>query len=291
MMEDNWRGWAELDTHVCARCVDDGYLKSLISENCMEQTCDYCGRRTDELSAAPTAIIQEAIGRTVYYYFNDPTAAGVPWEGGESVIEPTDTLDVLLSIGLECQGKLFEDIQSAFIDTAWVQASGGHWAASHPHEVLSDSWSRFCYSVKHEVRYFFSSLEADVPWEYSSLELLTRIGKLVDERSLISILPRDMLLYRVRERGLDEEWKIDGSSMGAPPLEKSRAGRMNPAGVSYLYLAHEIETGFAEVLGTPPCVAAYGEFSVKRELSVIDLCQISLPSIFDESLRDVREDL
>lgn len=81
MMEAEERGWHALDTYVCADCVEDEFLKSLISNNCETDTCDYCGRKSDELIAAPTEVIQEAIAGAVFYYFNDPTNAGVPATG------------------------------------------------------------------------------------------------------------------------------------------------------------------------------------------------------------------
>ena len=113
---------------------------------------------------------------------------------------------------------------------------------------------------------------------------------MVDELGLVSTLPVDMRLFRVRERQSHDTWAVDAKEMGPPPNEKARAGRMNPAGISYFYLAREIETAYAEVLSGPPCQASHVEFAIVSELKVLDLCQVPpLPSIFDEGLRDVRE--
>lgn len=291
MMEAEERGWNAPDTHVCADCVVDEFLKSLIKNSSDQDTCDYCGRASDQAIAAPTEVIMEAVAGAVYYYFNDPTSAGVPWDGGAPAFEPTDTGDVLMSIGLYCHDDLFSDIEGAFINWSWVRSAGGHWSSSHPHEQLSGSWERFVHAVKHETRYFFTSLKSEEPGEYSPAGLLEKIGELVDQLSLISHLPVGMLLYRVRERSNDESWENIAKEMGPPPRDRARAGRMNPAGISYLYLAQELETALAEVLSGPPCGAAYAEFLVRRELNVIDLCQIHLPSVFDSDLRDVREGL
>ena len=292
MLEAEERGWYALDTHVCADCIEDKHLKSLIEDNCEANTCDYCGRESDEPIAAPTEIIQAAIARAVYYYFNDPASAGVPWDEGAPAIEPTYTADVLMSVGLECHEDLFEAIEESFVDNAWVLAAGGNWTSSHPNEDLSYSWDSFVHTIKHETRYFFSSLKSDEPGEYSPGRLLTKIAELVGNLSLVSHLPVGMLLYRVRERRNNDGWEVNATEMGPPPKEKVGAGRMNPPGIPYFYLAHELETALAEVLSGPPTEASYAEFKLSKELVVLDLCEIhALPSIFNDDLRDVREGL
>jgi len=290
MMEAVERGWWPLETHVCADCVVDEYLKSLIETNCKSDTCNYCGRQSDKPIAAPTEVIQEAIASAVYYYFNEPTDAGVPWDE-DPLIESTDTDDVLMGVGLDCNQDLFDDIAEAFVNSAWVPAAGGHWASSHPHQELSYSWESFVHTVKHETRYFFSNLETDETGEYSPSGFLKRVGALVNELPLVSRLPVGMSLYRVRERRHNDDWQIGTTEMGPPPRSKASAGRMNPAGISYFYLAKELETALAEVLSGPPCIAAHAEFKILSELTVIDLCEILQPSIFDDSFRDVREGL
>jgi RES domain-containing protein len=70
--------------------------------------------------------------------------------------------------------------------------------------------------------------------------------------------------------------------MGAPPSKKARAGRMNPAGISYLYLAFEQETALAEVIGSPPCTAIIAQFQTLHELRILDLTKLPVvSSIFD----------
>lgn len=292
MQEAEDRGWDAPETHVCADCVEDEYLKSLIQDHAEADTCDYCGCHAAEPIAAPTKVVMEAVAGTVYYYFDDPTSAGVPWDEGASIIEPMYTAEVLMDIGLDCHDGLFSDIEAAFQNWGWVSAAEGHWASSHPHQRMSYSWSSFVYAVKHRTRYFFTSMERGEPGEYSPHELLQKIGKLVQDLSLVSTLPAEMRFYRVRARGESDTWEICARELGPPPEEKARAGRMNPAGISYLYLAYELETAIAEVLSGPPCKAAFAEFQVTRNLTVIDLCQVPpLPSIFDNEHRDIREGL
>jgi hypothetical protein len=67
---------------------------------------------------------------------------------------------------------------------------------------------------------------------------------------------------------------------------------MNPAGISYFYLAFEQETAVAEVIDKPPCHAAIGAFEVKKELTFLDLTELPpLPSMFNSDYSEEREGL
>lgn len=290
------RGWQELDSHVCANCVEDPYLKMVVEDDADSLECDFCGQKTLSNSAAPVTALMGPIASAVFYYFNEPADAGVPYESREGgyAVEPTDIRDVLCSLPLNCNDDLFEAIADAFVNDAWVPAAGGHWASSHPNEEMHASWHSFVYLVKHEVRYFFlhdNAASGDTDNE-SPGNLLPTIGGLARELGLIRILARDTGFYRVRERAKDATWTLDAGSMSAPPPQIAKAGRMNPAGISYLYMAFDSSTALAEVLHGPPCKCAIAEFHAQRELRVLDLTDLpEEPSVFDDSRRREREGL
>lgn len=294
MMEDDERGWHEPDGHVCADCVGDEFLKDIIREHADQRQCDYCGQLTNENSAAPVAVLMEPIARAVFHYFNDPTQAGVSYDG-EWMAPLTGTHDALLTIRLDCHDQLFEDIADAFVYTEWVRAADGHWLSSHPHEELSALWDRFVYTIKHEVRFFFqhtSVTKPANPWEHDPQSILHTIGDLVNGLDLLKLMTVNTPLIRVRERNEGAEWEFNADQMGAPPPGCSRAGRMNPAGISYLYLAFDQETALAEVLSGPPCAAVVAQFQAQRELQILDLTNLpEEPSIFDDSQRHLRESI
>lgn len=288
------RGWQTPDGHVCAKCVGDDYLKALIRQHANRRQCEYCGARTRSHSAAPVAILMEPIARAVFHYFDDPTQAGVAYEG-EWMAPLVGTHDVLMAVQLDCHEQLFEDIAQAFVYQEWVHAADGSWTAEHPHEELSALWDNFVSIIKHEVRFFFHrapSAKPDHLWEPDPRRILRTIGDLAKRMTLIRQFPAGHPLFRVRAREEGANWEVDDDQMGAPPSELARAGRMNPAGISYMYLAFEQETALAEVLSGPPCAAAIAQFTTQRELQVLDLTSLpEEPSIFDESRRDEREAL
>jgi RES domain-containing protein len=292
MMEAEERGWNEPDGHVCAKCVEDPFLKQLIGKNLNSRQCDYCGRKTRKYSAAPVESLMEVIAETFFHYFNEPTQAGVPYEGG-FLIESTDTKDAMESLPFACHDRLFEDIADAFINDSWVRTADGHWASSHPHEILSDSWNSFVSAVKHEVRFFFqhsNTSSAAGPQEFAPRHVLPAIGGVAKQLKLIRNLDKGTNLYRVRERYGQTAWPLDAAHMGPPPSDAARAGRMNPAGISYLYVAFEEQTAFAETMSSPPCLAGVACFETARILRVLDLTDLpAMPSIFDSARRSERE--
>lgn len=296
-MEAVERGWNDIeDKYVCETCVDDEFLKEQILSQLVATQCDYCQAESGEPIAAPVEVVQEPIGETVSFYFADPAEAGVPRNDGEWLVEPIDTQEVLLQLGLHCQDDLFSDIVNAFTNDEWVRAVQGSWSSLRGDEILDYSWSSFCEWIKHVTRFFFAEAPSDIDeFDRERIEyrdVLPELGRLANDRGLISQVPKGTTLYRARVRKSDDRWTLNAETMGAPPLSTTTAGRMNPAGISYLYLAFDEETAVAEVLGAAASEVAVAQFSTERELIILDLSTLpAKPSIFDLSRRDERESL
>lgn len=289
------RGWNDPDGFVCPDCVEDELLKQIIRDNACQRECDYCCRRTRSHSAAPVEVLMEPIASAVFHYFNNPTDAYVPYESREGgwILDSTDTGDVLQSIGLDCHPDLFEEIAKSFVYDEWVEAAGGIWTGSHAHEEMSYEWDRFTRIVKYELRYFFDHAHStSIDEEYEPETFLPTIGRLVIRLNLIETIKSGKVLFRARPRKVGESWPLDAKQLGAPPSDKASAGRMNPAGISYLYLAFDRETTLAEVQHGQFDQSAIGQFEVLNDLRVLNLTQLpNLPSIFDDGRRDEAEAL
>lgn len=283
------RGWSAPGKHVCSNCVEDDFLKDLIRSSVSALKCDYCGKRTHKLSAAPVESIMPAVASALGYFYAEPTHAGVPYDGGW-VFEPTDTPDALMGVPFECHDDLFEDVSNSFSNTAWIAAADGHWASSHRNEEWSGEWQRFSEIVKHRSRHFFLTSMKVSAFQTSPLQVLELVSNMAAKLGLLVSLTRATKLYRVRERIGNADWPICAEQVGAPPSQLANAGRMNPAGISYLYLSMTKGGALAEVLRGPPCQAAIAAFEVVDVLAVLDLTRLpQLPSVFDEANRQMRE--
>jgi len=284
LMQSQERGWDAPDTYVCRDCVEDEYLKSIIDSSLSCPKCSYCRKKRTINIAAPIASILPAISAAIHYYYNDPGSAGVPYEKGY-VFEPKDTTeDVLESLPLQCHEDLFTDIANSFDNTLWTETAEGYWAGSHLSDIMDSAWKRFSHIVKHELRYFFTFMPEEETYseELSPVQLLKAIGKMAANLNLITTLPVNTDLFRVRYRDSTATWLLNWEQLGPPPNEKAKAGRMNPAGISYFYLAVDQKTAIAEVVSKPPCSIAFSRFKTLQDLLILDLCQLpAIPSIFD----------
>lgn len=296
-MESQERGWDAPDKYVCAECLEDEYLKSVVSDQASEMQCDYCGRDSQTAIAAPLSAILEPISAALLKYFAEPGAACLPRDSGEWVGEEdiTDTQDALLSLPLNCDEELFEDIAGAFHNTAWYPCAKGHWLNLHRHIELRYSWQHFVSEIKHQSRFFFSNQKNQKfdnhDDDQSSISLLEEIARMLESLGLIRSLPKGTALYRVRKTKPGTTYTTF-EELGPPPPELATAGRMNPAGISYFYLALDERTALAEVLEKPPVSAALAYFETKQNLNILDLAELPpIPSVFDEGKADFREHL
>lgn len=121
------------------------------------------------------------------------------------------------------------------------------------------------------------------------LPLLSRQvpAETVVHRARIGFAKRD---YQVFERPNDA-WlylPYEGPALGAAPPAIAAAGRMNRAGVSFLYAASNQETALSEVRPHPGHVVSVGQFRTSRNLVVADFSQVSIAdfSSSDERLDD-----
>lgn len=77
--------------------------------------------------------------------------------------------------------------------------------------------------------------------------------------------------YRARIHGAGVSKKFEPNEIWAPPKGKSSPGRMNPGGISYLYLAESKETAIAEVRPWKGAEISVGNFTLKSEIKLLKL--------------------
>lgn len=288
-MCDEGRGWSDPGTYVCQDCVGQGnFLRALIRKNLSLNTCNYCGSKSRK--AAPTSALMDAVLRGVKYSFNNEANAGCPCTK-EITIEYLSSEDVLYQVldseGLEWPGALVTDVSNALTNQGWVDAPDGDWMGSYQHERLHRSWNSFAEAVKHHSRFHFRTRkQKNSHWDddvVSVEEMLPFIGKLVRQQRMVRKLPMNTVLHRVRLG----TWPLTVAELGSPPKEKVGAGRMNPAGIPYLYLAFDEKTALAETRSKARAAATISSWSPSRDLNVIDLVQLpACPSIFSEMCRE-----
>lgn len=239
-------------------------------------------------------VLLEAIYLTVDAYFNEPNDAGVPFDEGEYLVEPWSMGEIFEYFCLEERPELLQDLIDAdTYDGGRVPAAGGHWASSHEHDLMMASWQHFAHTVKHETRYHFANMPPSESGEPGDVDICNWLPALTKRlRPLVETLPVGTEVFRARIRKSGEHWSPTADQLTAPPPAIMQAGRMNPAGIRYLYTAFDRLTAMREVgvhqsTVKPVYVAS---FKLTRPLLVVDLTKaIRLPSVFDLAQKGRRE--
>lgn len=136
----------------------------------------------------------------------------------------------------------------------------------------------FCNEVN-DYKYSWDKIKKEVLREYRYFSHLED-SMLKDLVPMQEIIPVGTTLYRARITPDDKDvWGIN--EMGCPPVEKTKAGRANPAGIPYLYLCKDDETPLYETRTSLQDRVTIGKFEVEENLKVVNLsAQISLYRLY-----------
>ena len=182
--------------------------------------------------------------------------------------------------------QLQEDVEQAFAGTLWCKEN---YFSSGQEERLRYGWEGFVTQVKHKTRYLFLQELED-----QGQDEIPPGGRMLDEingllEDLVSALPKDSVLYRVRVVK-DGERPCKASEMGTPPPGVATMdNRMSPAGIPMFYAAQDEETAVVETFDPSMDsgrMLAIGTWQVDRDLALLDLTD--LPEIPDPFDRDNR---
>ena len=278
------RGWQSRDTTVCSQCIQVEALAEFVEEHATHNACSYCGEKADEPIAVAFDELMQRIMETVRRYYAEPNAAGTPYVDGEYLDESIDTHEMLFNLDFEVARLVYEDVIRAIDNHDWIPCAGQTWLGRHPAQIWHGAWRHFSQYIKHESRFVFL-LNAAVDDEPDSLpvsDVLDLVAQTARSLELFETLPAETMLYRVRVAS-DGEILETLQEVGPPPKALTTAGRMNPAGIPYLYTALEAATGIAETVKAPPTRVGLARFATVTPLTVLDLTRLGEPpDIWDE---------
>jgi hypothetical protein len=144
----------------------------------------------------------------------------------------------------------------------------------HKSSSLKDKWSELRQELQESNRFF------------AGRTVVKNIEEALNTDAIKMTLKKDVL-YRVRATAMNVPYAK--TEMGAPPAGLSTAGRANPAGIPYLYLASDQDTAICEVRPHANERLAVGSFRLVRPVTCIDLRNPDIGSPFQhgDKLHDV----
>ena len=237
----------------CPNCFNDDHVSQFILDRMESKgVCDYCG-------SSSVALIDP---KFLFSFMEQLDVAFEVHEEGESLI---DILSVKLKFfkdNVVNKQRLFEDI----IDSD-LALKIKKYKVPQKEESLAE-WSDFSDEIKSKNRFFPRSMLATqtINW-YDGMTQTSAFNILVE--SLSSKIIDDYNFFRARVSNDEERFEIQ--NMLAPPHAFASAGRANPVGISYLYLAENIETCIAEVRPSNNGFINIARFKTINLKNVIDL--------------------
>ncbi len=281
-------------TFVCADCVVDDALASLVSQMLSCNKCSYCTAASNRAIAAPFDAIMERIYAAVTTEYQDAQEVNTPWVEGGWLEEEILIEEIIENFDPGWRKNFLNDVISSFDPSIyWVEHTDGSWGLDNPSDSLRWGWRAFKDQVLTKTRYLFLNEPED---EYNSGrpdyipigEMLEILGGICEKEQFIYEVPAGTLFYRVRAAKKNCSFKLFSEMAAPPPGYSTVAGRMNPAGIPYFYIASDPETAEKEIISWAKwwCVA---EFESLQPLRIVDFStEVASPSIFEPALYERR---
>lgn len=262
------------EEYCCEKCFEDEFLQEHIrKEGVLISECSYCG--AEESYGVTVDSIREMFLPIINLYTT--VTNFYPME----YLKEKDLSDSMIWNKLTNDWGIFSDenIAESILNSmfSYDTRKGEYvdfledavdieedWYGNDEHYITSKSWESFCEEIKHGNRFFPTSFNQEI------LEVVAKANK--------KIINEGHLFYRAR---IEEDKKIYNIDvMGAPPPDKTKYGRMNPQGISYLYLSSDLETCVAEVRPSLTDTISVGVFKVKKQLKLVDVINPFIGSPF-----------
>lgn len=294
MEEEMERGFSLVqDMYICARCVEDDGLRTIVRKNWARGVCSYCDktRRVADMNH-----VIEHVFNSFALEWGDPANEGLAhetreggWQGNVS-----DTWELVYDHGPDCSEEVLDTIAGAIHHMAWCKRD----PYSQPIDrTLVYGWQNFSKFIIHTARFVFykavnTSYAGDQHDEMNPVDILEAIGSVAEKLGLIGTVRTGQSIFRVRI--VDPEDQLGSArELGPPPAEHANMpNRMSPVGIPMFYGAFDIATAIRETYdrsGESKKKAAAGEFLAVRDLRVVDLSEsFFVPSLFDPQLQHLR---
>ena len=273
----------------CIDCFNDNYIITYIKSNGETKDCNFCG--SNDIKCMRIERLRKLFSELIDLYI--PSAELVKKENRVS-----KRLSASLAELLQKEWKIFNNdlsiekqnsILNSILKDSDYDASK-KWIDFKYNMLLNSGvgyWGMLEEKLKYGKRFIFDKTDDN----------LEKIFNLLNKSLLLTeeILSENTEFYRAR-KGCKKENNnlIDRFSpyekMGSPPKYKTKSGRANPPGISFIYLATDKETALSEVRPWKGAKVSIAKFILNIDLKVIDLTDINIGSPFQYK-GDLKEEI
>ena len=290
MMEQEERGFIEIEGNICTECLTNATLQKFVKDNASALECDFCDRTSDEPIATSlddvTALIMEGIA----FEWNDPNNEGIMYVSAEGGYQAslTDTWDLVYNhYDISDNPNVLDAIYNSIINYEWVEKN--YYIGSEG-QRFQWGWNAFRDEITHKKRFVFlyNDGSEDHSPEIQPADFLFQLADFknrnLDEVTLIRKMDINTSIFRVR---ISQEKFESAEELGPPPKEAAiRSNRMSPAGIPMFYGAFDTQTSISETydpsLKKANQIISIGTFQPIRPLLFLDLGTLpTIPSIFE----------
>jgi hypothetical protein len=239
----------------CSECFSSNYIKDIINSNNKKGNCNFCGSKNvpiydpKELSLIFQNILDLYIVDDNGKYIDEQLK--IDFDNKIFSLKVSNKIFDLLKEIIEYDIKSYETLLNNKVILSFKKQDKKQSLI----KPLQITWDKFADEIKTTNRFHIQNVV-----NLKKLEtLIKRYQKPIK---------KGKLFYRARisnKKGFEE------SDMYNPPPEKTKSGRANPIGISYLYLADDIITSLYEVRSTLYDFVTVGTFRLKEDINIINL--------------------
>jgi hypothetical protein len=249
----------------CVRCFNDAEVIDIIKNHRKKGNCDFCGsKNVNVYSLESDTTLADRFNELLDVYTSAASLpATFPKEKTDVLknifyrkwsifnLEPDNIYQLLTAI---CYEKYADQPELFDYPVGILESQDKDYL--NEYSVLRDyQWTDFVGDIKRVNRFHTDHINKDI------LDSFIRCVRKTHKAGKV--------LYRTRI--CTDEFGFKKSEMGAPPTHLATAGRVNPAGISILYLADSVKTTLHDTVGN---------FKLKKDIVVIDFANLDKISPF-----------
>lgn len=242
-----------MEKFCCQHCFTEKNIAQFIHEKgSFKPSCDYC--ETQNVTAIQPQDVFEFIEK--FEFGLDEDSEGI------SLFELLDKKIYLFEDKVINKQSLYKDI---LINNQ--QLLNKKYSVPNS-ENIQKGWNEFSSEIKDKNRFFPQTelYKQIFTASKDSTEKKVNVFNL-----MVESLSRSFSNVRPFFRARINETQLTIDQMRAPKAISVSAGRANPIGIPYLYLADNIETCVAEVRPSNGCMVSVATFKLKETLNILDL--------------------